>query len=116
MKLAGLHFDRLQGRTQSTFPDDPEVLLLCPEVYLHLIGLHLQRDEDRRPLWWCNIGATVEAPLLLNEEYVLHNGRHRTARLVCAVCARHKLFDARNRHTPPRRMAGGRAARTLPTA
>ena len=57
--------------------------------------LHLLRHEGRRPLWWCDIGAIVEATPALDWDLVLRGNQRRTMWLACVARLAHELLGAR---------------------
>jgi hypothetical protein len=81
-----------------------------PEDRLRHLSVHLLRHGAWRPLWLCDIAASLESiDAHFDWDYCLSGSRQRTQAVVCAAGLAHHLLDARIDHTP---LADG--ARRLP--
>lgn len=53
-------WDELRSRSQLVQLGDSEVRILCPEDHLRVLCFHFLREGGWRPLWLCDIAASIE--------------------------------------------------------
>ena len=71
------------------------VRVLGPEDHLRLLCLHLLRHEGIRPLWLCDVAATLEAlPPTFDWDYLLRGRRRRARWVLCVLGLAHTLLGA----------------------
>jgi len=94
-------FLELGARARTLSLADVHVRVLGSEDQLRMTCLHLLRHEGRRPLWWCDIGAIMEATPVLDWDLVVRGSHRRAVWLACVVRLSHQLLAVRIDTLPP---------------
>jgi hypothetical protein len=88
--------EELYARSEMVPLADVEVRILGAEDHLRLLCLHMLSHGVCRPLWLCDIGATLESlPTHFDWNWFLHGDPRRTAWAVHALGLAHQLLGAR---------------------
>ncbi|MCU1265034.1 MAG: hypothetical protein JWM21_1352 [Acidobacteria bacterium] len=78
------------------------VSVLSAEDHLALLAVHLLKHGAWRPLWLCDIGATIESlPATFDWQLCLGRNRTRAGWIAAAIELAHKLLSARIDQVPP---------------
>jgi hypothetical protein len=93
--------DQLYRRAQVITIEGLEVRVFSPEDHLRLLCLHMLRHGAVRPLWLCDIAATLESlPETFDWDYFSSGSTRRTEWVWCAVVLAQKVFDLTGDHLP----------------
>lgn len=100
-KLDDLSFEELFARTEVVALGDVEVRILGPEDHFRILCLHLLRHSAWRPLWLCDIAATLESrPSNFDWDRCLGQNPRRADWVACTVGLAHRLLGAKVDDTP----------------
>lgn len=101
MELSDRSVDDLFARSQLLRLGDTGVRVLAAEDHFGLLCIHLLRHGAWRPVWLCDVGASLEArPANFDWTLCLGANRRRARWIACAVGLAHQLLGARVAETP----------------
>ncbi|MBC7929966.1 MAG: nucleotidyltransferase family protein [Rubrivivax sp.] len=104
----GLDFDGTYERAERLKIDGANVHVLAPEDHLRLLCLHFLRHGAWRPLWLCDVSASIEGEgRATNFDWarVFGSDKRRARWVACAVGLAEKLLGASTAGTPFERAA-----------
>ncbi|HXF03853.1 MAG TPA: nucleotidyltransferase family protein [Blastocatellia bacterium] len=91
----------LYRRAQTITIDGQEVRVFSPEDHLRLLCLHMLRHGAVRPLWLCDIAATLESlSKTFDWDYFSSGSTRRTQWAWCALVLAQKVFDLARDYLP----------------
>lgn len=100
-KFGGGSTDGFYDRSQLVELGDTRVRVLSEEDHLRVLSIHLLREGAWRPLWLCDVAATVESR---SAEFdwadCLTENRRQAEWVTCAISLAHQLLGARLEGTP----------------
>ena len=100
-KLDDLSFEELFARSEVVALGDVEVRILGPEDHFRILCVHLLRHSAWRPLWLCDIAATLESrPASFDWDRCLGRNPRQADWVACTVGLAHRLLGARVDDTP----------------
>ena len=99
--LGHRYLDDLYARSQLVRLGEVDVRVLGPEDHLALLCVHMLRHGAWRPLWLCDIAATVESrPTDFNWDRCLGSNPRRADWVACSIGLAHQLLGAEVDDTP----------------
>jgi hypothetical protein len=100
-KLDDLSFEELFARSEVVTLGDVEIRVLGPEDHFRILCVHLLRHSAWRPLWLCDIAATLESrPPSFDWDRCLGRNPRQADWVACTVGLAHNLLGARVDDTP----------------
>jgi hypothetical protein len=110
-ELEDRRLDSLYARSRLVKMGDVDVRVMGQEDHLGLLAIHLLKHGAWRPLWLCDIGATIESlPEEFDWELCLGQDKRRANWITCTIGLAHQLLDAKIEGLPI-----AARARRLPT-
>jgi hypothetical protein len=105
-KLDDVSFEELYARSEVVALGDVEVRILGPEDHFRILCVHLLRHSAWRPLWLCDIAATLESrPRSFDWDRCLGRNPRKADWVACTVGLAHRLLGAEIGDTPVARRA-----------
>jgi hypothetical protein len=96
----------LYARSQSVRLGTTDVRILGAEDHLIVLIRHFLRHNAWRPLWLCDIAATLESrPADFDWDRCLRRPRHQRGWVICTLALAHELLGAHVEGTPVRSLA-----------
>lgn len=100
-ELEDRSIDDLFARSELINIGDVPVRVMGQEDHLGLLSIHLLKHGAWRPLWLCDIGATIESlPANFDWQLCLGRDERRASWITCTIGLAHQLLGARIDHLP----------------
>lgn len=97
----GASVDEIYARSQLVQLEETKVRVLCAEDHLRILSIHMLREGAWRPLWLCDIAATVESlPASFDWDRCLSKNRRQADWILCAIKLAQQLLGADISGTP----------------
>jgi hypothetical protein len=95
-ELEDRSLEDLYARSQLVEIGDVAVRVMGQEDHLALLAIHLLKHGAWRPLWLCDIGATIESlPAGFDWDICLGRDKRRANWITCTIGLAHRLLDAK---------------------
>jgi|SRR5579859_301261 len=106
----GERFETIYSRSQLVSLGCSEIRVPCPEDHLRILCLHLLKHGAWRPLWLCDIAASLESrPQTFDWDRCLGTSTKYSDWVLCAILLAHHLLGA-----DIGEIQSGRKSRTVP--
>ncbi len=115
-ELNDLDLDEVYKRAQSMTIDDIAAQVFSHEDHLRLLCIHTLKHGAWRPLWLCDIAATLEAkPANFDWDYFLRGDKKKSDWAACAIGLAHQMLGVDVEGTPVERRANNLPKWLIPT-